>query len=232
MRVLVFPLSALAFAVTLSAQTNLAVNATPPGSLFLPATLKKTIKADKVREGASLKLRLEEPVLLGHGVVIPGGAQLTGHVLAASKLDKERASTLAILVDSAEWKQQKVPLHAFVSGVVTFREISESKASDWRCQAFTERASTATRSEKSSRSQSVTIPKPIDCNNPWPEEEDRVVRDRKADLRDVVLHRNLRDGSTFLFSQKRNVKLPGGILLMLHNVPVEKPSAVEIISQK
>lgn len=234
MRILVLPLSALALALTVSAQTNLSTtSSSEAGTLFLPASLDKTLRAEKSRPGDRVNFRLNEPVLFGHGIVLPEGAHLRGQVIEARKLDGEHASRLAVVVERAEWKGNAVPLHAFISGVVKVREVSRQKSSDWRCQPYAERMATGPRADKSARTQAPTVARPLDCaSSPWAAAEERVIRDRGADLKDVVLHRNVHDGSTFLFSHKRNIRIPGGIELMLQNVPVEESASAAVISQK
>ena len=45
-----------------------------------------------------------------------------------------------------------------------------------------------------------------------------------AGLSDVKLARH-KSGTTFLFCEKHNLKIPSGILFMLQNVPVQAPAA-------
>jgi hypothetical protein len=234
MRILVLPLSALAVALIVSAQQNLPTTSTSePGTLYLPASLDKTLRAEKSHVEDRVNLRLDVPVLFGHGIVLPAGAHLRGHVIEARKLDGEHASRLAIVVERAEWKGNAIPLHAFISGAVKVREVTQAKSADWRCQPYTERMANGSRMDKSSRSQVPTLSRPADCAaNPWAAAEERVIRERGADLKDVVLHRNLHDGSTFLFSHKKNIRLQGGIGLMLRNVPAEESASAAVISQR
>jgi hypothetical protein len=233
MRILVLPLSALAIALTVSAQANLkATSASETGALYLPATLNKTLRAERTHPGAAVRFTLEEPVLLGHGVVMPEGAHLQGHVTEASKLDEGRASRLAIVVETAEWKHQKVQLRAFISGVVTRREVSQQKTGDWRCQPLLEKPVLSNRNTLNG-GPGTAVPKPRECSgNLGAVGEERVVRDRRADLKDVVLHRNPLDGSTVLFSHKRNIKLEAGTVLMLRNLSADQSVQAEVISEK
>jgi hypothetical protein len=233
MRLLVLPLSALAFALTVTDQTKLPTSSSfEHGTLFLPASLEKSLRAEKCHPGDRVNLRLVEPVLFGHGVVLPEGTHLRGQVIEAQKLDAGHASRLAIVVERAEWKGNAVSLHAFVSGVVKLREVSEANSADWRCQQYAERTATGSRMDKSARSQ-LPVGRPADCaTGHWGAPEERVIRDRGADLKDIVLHRNLSDGSTFLFSHKKNIHLPGGINLMLRNIPVDETAPAAMISQK
>lgn len=231
MRILVLPLSALAVALTVSAQNLPTTSTSEPGTLYLPASLDKTLRAEKSHVGDRVNLRLDEPVLFGHGIVLPAGAHLRGQVIEARKLDGEHASRLAFVVERAEWKENAVPLHAFISGAVKVREVTQAKSADWRCQPFAERMANASRMP--SRSQVPTGSRPTDCSpSPWAAAEERVIRERGADLKDVVLHRNLHDGSTFLFSHKKNIRLQGGIELMLQNFPEEERASAAVISQR
>jgi hypothetical protein len=233
MRLLVLPLSALVVTLTVPAQTNLkATPSSETGALYLPATLNKTLRAERTHPGAAVRFTLEEPVLMGHGVVMPEGAHLQGHVTAASKLDGSRASRLAIVVETAEFKHQKVALHAFISGVVTRREVRQQRTADWRCQPMVDKPMLSNRNTINGGS-GTTVPKPRDCSgNLGAVGEERVVLERRADLKDVVLHRNPLDGSTVLFSHKRNIKLDGGTVLMLRNWSADESVQAEIISQK
>lgn len=232
MRMYVLPLWALFVSLTIAAQTS-APASENPSTLLLPARLEKTVRAEKIAAGSVVKFRLEEPVLLEHGVVVPEGAQLRGRVLDAARLGDGTASRLAIVVDQMEWKHNVVPLRAYINGVVAVREVFRQKQGDWRCQQYVERQ-TASRGEKSTRGNPVAtpMPRPMDCgNNPWTATEERVIRDRGADLKDIVLHRSAQDGSTFLFSQRKNVHLPSGTVLILKNVP-QSEAEVGLISQK
>jgi hypothetical protein len=229
MRILVLPLSALAIALTVSAQSS--PNTTTPsesGALYLPATLSKTLRSEKTHPGDAVKLRLNEPVLVGHGLVIPEGAVLRGRVTQANGLEGEHASRLAILVDTAEWKHQKFPLHASISGVVKVREVSLQKSTDWRCGSPDERRGTRLPGEAAP----VARPSPVDCKSGMANPEVNVVRERGADLKEVLIRRNHQDGSTVLFSHKKNVHLKGGIVLMLRNVSPDEQSSTTIVSQK
>jgi hypothetical protein len=229
MRILVvLPLSALA-AFTVFAQSS--PNTTTPsesGALYLPATLNKTIRAEKTHPGDAVKFRLNEPVLVGRGLVIPEGAVLRGRVTQANGLEGEHASRLAIVVDTAEWKHQKFPLHASISGVVKVREVSQQKSTDWRCSSPDERRS----NRFPGSAPPVPRPNPVDCRSGLANPEVNVVRERGADLKEVLIRRNHQDGSTVLFSHRKNVHLQGGTVLMLRNAPADEQSYSGMISQK
>ena len=233
MRILVLPLSALAIALTATAQNSPPSTSTSePGMLFLPVSLEKTLRVEKSRPGDRVNFRLVEPVLFGHGVVLPEGTRLRGQVIEARKLDRE-PSRLAIVVEQAEWKGNAFPLHAFISGILKVREVRQAKSADWRCLQYGERTGMGPRVDKYPRSQGPSVSRPLNCSsNPLAVSEERVTRDRGADLKDVVLHRNFHDGSTLLFSHKKNIHLPGGIGLMLQNVPVDESASAAIILQK
>jgi hypothetical protein len=52
------------------------------------------------------------------------------------------------------------------------------------------------------------------------------VKDFGLSREELKLQTNLRDGSTALVSKKKNIHLPGGLLIMLHNVPVKNPEPI------
>lgn len=226
MRLLVLPLSALAVVVSVSAQDNFKVPSQPEaGAFYMPASLNKAIQAEKIRLGDPVHLKLDEPVLVGRGIVMPQGTQLTGHVTAARALEGERGSQLGILVESAEWKRHTVPLHAFISGLITVRQIS--RESDPRCEPGGNPLGSLT----TKRGSAFSEPTGWECNGGWPGTEVSSITERGTDRKELRLRRN-QDESTFLLSHKKNVHLPGGTLLMLKNVPLQVENPAQMISQK
>ena len=114
MRLLVLPLSALALGSTVCAQDAAPLAFAGSRALQLPVTVEKTIEANKVHPGDPVRFRLEQPTLVGNGVVMPTGTILVGEVIESVALQSGAPSKLSVIVGRAEWKQQSIPLRAFI----------------------------------------------------------------------------------------------------------------------
>jgi hypothetical protein len=207
MRILALPLLALLFLCSsLSAQVESAPAGDPAPDLQIPAVLNKTIRAEKVKPGDEVRLDLVEAILVGHGLVMPEGTHLYGHVLESEPVTASSGSRLSIKVERAEWRHQQLLLHAFISGLGV-RKMNLG-STDPQCDA------SSMMSERAKR-RVPTSPSQPDCSS-------RGV-DQSVSMRDYSLQklqiRTRRDGSTTLISREENIHLPGGTLIMLHNVP-------------
>jgi hypothetical protein len=210
MRVLALPLSALLFLCSpLLAQ----VESSPAGGelapdLRIPAVLNKTIRVDKVKPGDEVRLDLVEAILVGHGLVMPEGTHLYGHVLESEPLTASSSSRLSIKVERAEWRHQQLPLHAFISGLGVRKMNLVSR--DPECEA-------SSMMSKGAQRRVPTSPSQADCDAPSATDDHNTVVS-EYHLQQLKL-RTRPDGSTTLFSKEKNIQLPGGTLIMLHNVP-------------
>lgn len=223
MRTLVLPLSALLCALpSLFAQVQSIPGGHYSSDLYIPTILQNTIKVEKVRAGDEVRFESAEAVLLHDGLVIPKGAKLYGHVRQSEAVESSAESRLSIEIDRAEWRHNQTLLHAFISGVGLRRQVV-NQPTNTRCRGYDPDAQV--------RSQGPTFPRQPDCSMGWLQNQ-TVVRDIDFKLEELRLRTNLRDGSTTLISAKKNIHLPGGLLVMLHNVPVKNQEpAVEAESR-
>jgi hypothetical protein len=90
-------------------------------STTLPIVFTKTVGADRSRIGDPIAAKTSQIVHLPNGTVIPSGAKVSGHVIAAEGFayDKtpyahQKASTLSIKFDSVQVGETTLPLTATV----------------------------------------------------------------------------------------------------------------------
>ncbi len=95
----------------------------PVNGVSIPAQLTTTIRADKVHRGDPVEFRTVEAVLVANGLVIPKNAKLAGRVVGAAPRLGEKPSWLVLLVERAEWKNENVPLHAFISSQISLEQV-------------------------------------------------------------------------------------------------------------
>ena len=101
----------------------------PVGGVSIPAELTSTIRAERVHRGDPVEFRTLEPVLIAKGLVMPANTKLTGRVVGAAPLENGKPSWLVLLVEHGEWKNQSVPLHAFIAAQITVSQLpAESQA--------------------------------------------------------------------------------------------------------
>ena len=189
----------------------------------IPAELKTTIHADKVRRGDPVEFRSLEAVLLGNGVVMPANSKLTGRIVGAAPLHDNKPSWLVLLVERGQWKQQTIPLHAFISAQMRIEQTGakSNQAADMPSTISPRRAGRmGGRVSLESGVDTSVIPPPQDSKSEAPSQtvaaptlpkDLRIVRDS--------------DGIVYLFSAESNVNLPSGALLVLQNQdPTQKPA--------
>lgn len=225
MRSYVLPLAVLVFLCLPGigqVESKLASNSSPQ-DMFIPATLGKGLHAERIHPGDEVRFEVVEAVLAGKGVVIPEGAQLYGHVLASEPLEEPSPSRLAIQIDRAKWRHKWFPLRAFISGLGIRRELNR-QATDSRCAFFADVAAREGANGNGMVRHSPEMPEDEDdCRMAWMRRNTIAATDREYALQEVKLETNQRDGSTALVSRKKNIYLPGGLLIMLHNVPETEP---------
>ena len=194
---------------------------TPVGSLSIPAELTKTVRADKAHRGDPVEFTTLEAVLINPKLVMPPHSKLFGRVVGAAPRQGDKPSWLVLLVERAEWKQHSVPLHAFIASQINLvpapkPNVPSVDATDTsnnprrngrmsgRVAAETDsNLSQLTKPPQDASGQEVTTTKPLPLNDL------RIVRDK--------------DGITYLFSSKSDVKLVSGSLFMLKNQPTTGP---------
>ena len=204
-----------------TAQQPVASNLVSSGKMSIPARLTKTVRADKVHPGGSVEFRTLEPVLVGKGLVMPENTLLRGRILSATPKQEGRNSWLALVVERAEWKQYSLPLRAFISAQVTLSSANNQHALEPASTGNT--SSTMRASRPSARIAARDDPTLSNIIKP-PQDATASGQDqislRHPMLENIGIVRD-KDGTTYLFSSKANVKLPNGVLLMLTNEPVE-----------
>jgi len=211
-------------ALIATAQQPAASNLVPSGKLSIPARLTRTVRADKVHPGGPVEFRTLEPVLVGKGLVMPENTLLQGRILSAGPKQEGRNSWLVLVVERAEWKQHSLQLRAFITAQITLPSDND--------QSLEPGSTGNTSSNLRGNRQNVrwaakdtlsSMIKPTqDATAPGPDE----VSTRHPLLENVGIMRD-KDGTTYLFSSKANVKLPAGVLLMLTNEPVASSEAAD-----
>ncbi len=211
----------VASALLLQAQQNPLV-ITPPGSLSIPAELTKTIRADKAHRGDPVEFTTVEPVLIAPKLVMPPQSKLFGRVVGAAPRQGDKPSWIVLLVEKAEWKQYSLPLHAFITSQITLVQGASPNAatpadgtdttSNLRMRG---RMSGRVAAQGDTTLSTLSKP-PTDATG---QEEPQA---KPAALKDIRIIRD-KDGISYLFSSKSDVKLPSGTLFMLQNHPAPAP---------
>lgn len=115
----------LVLALLITSSAALAQTAPPPVSLDAPSTLPivftKSVSAKGSHAGDFFTAKTTQVVRLSDGEVIPSGAKITGHVLAATPFAydttpyaRQKESVLSLHFDSIEIAGQAVPLRVTV----------------------------------------------------------------------------------------------------------------------
>jgi hypothetical protein len=118
-------IAVLVLAACLAQEQHSNTTAYPGGVVSIPAELTSTIRAEWVHRGDPVEFRTLEPALISKGLVMPANAKLTGRVVGGALLEDGKPSWLVLLVEHGEWKNQSVPLHAFIAAQIT---VSQSPA--------------------------------------------------------------------------------------------------------
>lgn len=206
------PLLAVVAALAAAQQPSTVGNT---GNFTIPAQLETTVRADKAHVGDAVHFKTIQAVLVGQGLVMPENTQLYGHVLGAAPLKGDKASWVAVVVDRAEWKEHSVPLRAFIAGQITApisRPQGDDTVSNPRDVNGVAQQSTTARRAPLGLHPGTHIG-PLDSDHYEPRSTDL--------LSDVKLGRT-KSGATFLVCQKHNLKIPGGLLFTLMNVPADQ----------
>lgn len=219
MRTLFIPLVAAA-AVLCTAQQPSPVPDLPNG-LSIPAELDTTIRADKAHAGDVVRFKTLEPILVSKGLIIPENAKLFGHVLGAAAKQGQTPSWISIVVDRAEWKEHTFPLHAFIFSQIHTSPTPETGEADASTHS-TGNPSNATNNAPVGNRHNLADPRSATAISRAQNEVtwDQARMAHPTGLSDVKLARH-KSGTTFLFCEKHNLKIPSGIQFMLQNVPVQ-----------
>jgi hypothetical protein len=118
MKSLLFAVIALFTAPLAIAQLS---QATLSAGTTLPIQFERSVDSNHVQAGEGVVAKTTQQVRLANGQVLPAGAHVTGHVVAAKAFTfdktpyaKQQASTLTIRFDSIESKGETLPLQVYV----------------------------------------------------------------------------------------------------------------------
>ncbi len=215
------------YALFAAAQRPAASNVMSPGKLSIPVRLTGTVRADKAHPGGSVEFRTLEPVLVGKDLVMPENTLLRGRILGAGAKQEGRNSWLVLVVEHAEWKQHSLPLRAFITAQIALSSADTQHPLE---PASTGNTSTTLHGNRQNArwaarddpTLSSMIKPPQDATSTGADQTST----RHPMLENIGMVRD-KDGTTYLFSSKSNVKLPAGVLLMLTNAPVASPEAAK-----
>ena len=193
----------------------------PVGGVSIPAELTSTIRAERVHRGDPVEFRTLEPVLISKGLVMPANTKLTGRVVGAAPLENGKPSWLVLLVEHGEWKNQSVPLHAFIAAQITVSQLPAQS------QAAADAGTTPRDPRRAGReSGRVAALNGVDVSsNTHLPEDSRSAQSNgptAVPLKDLRIVRDA-NGRTYLVSEHANLKLPGGTLFRLQNESLPTP---------
>ncbi|HEY4960159.1 MAG TPA: hypothetical protein VFC15_13515 [Candidatus Limnocylindrales bacterium] len=198
------------------AQQETSVTPTVAG-LSIPAELTTTVRAENAHRGDSVEFRTLEAVLIANGLVIPKNAKLLGRIVGAASREGDKPSWLVLLVERAEWKQQTVPLHAFIARQIAITGASQNNYES--ADSMTPSTVTRRPARENIRS-AVEVGADISPMTKLPQDSRTSSRPdpnpNTLMLKDVRIVRD-KDGIAYLFSSKANVTLPSGTLFVLQN---------------
>jgi len=190
------------------------------GTQEIPVQLRNTLRADKAHAGDAVEFRTLEAVLVNKEVM-PADTRLYGHVLSAAPKRGDKPSWITVLVERAEWKQHSLPLHAFISGQIAFSSKQESSRQDAATSTSGNSQPRTNPRRQNLRAALADDPELTSMIKP-PQDASEQSQDTTASqptlTHDVRIYRR-EDGTIYLISAVSNVKLPGGLLLMLRNEP-------------
>jgi len=84
--------------------------------VVLPVVLKQKIDTAKAHPGEIVKFELLSPVVANSEVVVPANAKVYGRIIEAHPLEKNPFSSLAVVIETIEWKHHTMFLHAHLAG--------------------------------------------------------------------------------------------------------------------
>jgi hypothetical protein len=194
-------------------------NLRPVNGVSIPAELTTTIRADKVHRGDPVEFRTVEPVLVANGLVMPKNAKLAGRIVGAAPRVGDKPSWLVLLVERGEWKNETVPLHAFIASQISIEEVPLLAGQP--ADGTTPTTSSRRAARESGR---VAVENGVDISSTTrlPQDSGSAapanLGEKPAPLKDLRILRS-EDGMTYLFCTGSNLKLPSGTLFMLHDEP-------------
>jgi hypothetical protein len=161
-----------------------------------------------------------EPVLIEHGVVMPENAKLHGRIVGAASRQNEKPSWVLLVVQSAEWKEHSIPLHAFVAAQITIKAQTPVQNDNTFQGAIDlpdiehRRHGVRTQTDPGSDPAKSLGRPPRDATV----ERNDGMQLSYHGVNDLLLMKD-QNGRVFLVSKKDHLKLPSGMMLMLRNKP-------------
>jgi hypothetical protein len=215
----------LLLAASFAQEPQKTTNVHPVRGVSIPAELSTTIKAESVHRGDPVVFRTIEPVLIGSGLVMPANSKLAGRIVGAAPRQGDKPSWLVLLVERGEWKNQSVPLHAYISA-----QISISKLPNQPSQTGDDTTTPINPRRAGRESGRVAAANGVDISSSTRLPQDSRSADQSpttsgqaVPLKDLSIVRD-QDGIAYLFSTHSNVKLPSGTLFVLQNEPATDAS--------
>ena len=208
----------LFLAVCFAQEQHSDTSASPVGGVSIPAELTSTVRAERVHRGDRVEFRTVQAVLISRGLVMPTNTKLTGRIVGAAPFEDGKPSWLVLLVERGEWKNQSVPLHAFIAAQISVSQLPAQPqvATDGGTMPRDPR-----RAARESARAAVTNGADVSSGTQLPGDSRStasVNRPPPTLLKDLLIARDA-NGTTYLISQHTNVKLPGGTLFRLQNEP-------------
>jgi hypothetical protein len=194
-------------------------NVRPVSGISIPAQLTTTVRAEKVHRGDPVEFRTVEAVLVANGIVMPKNAKLAGRVVGAAPRLAGKPSWLVLLVERGEWKNESVPLHAFIASQINIEQVplQVAQPADGTTPAISPR-----RAVRESGRVAVENGVDVSSSTRFPQDSGSAAPpspgEKPTPLKDLRIVR-AEDGVTYLFSVQSNLKLPSGTLFMLRDEP-------------
>jgi hypothetical protein len=207
------------------AQEHTNPTAYPVGGVSIPVELTSTIRAERVHRGDPVEFRTVEAVLISKGLVMPENAKLKGRIVGAAPLEGDKPSWLVLLVERAEWKNQSVPLHAFIAAQITVSQLPNQSQTAGDGGTLPRDPRRAARESARAAAQNGVD---MSSSTHLPEDSRSATHSgavpAPAPVKDLRIARDA-NGIVYLVSEHTNVKLPGGALFRLQNQLVPASTA-------
>ena len=204
----------LFLAVCFAQEQHSNTSAYPVGGVSIPAELTSTVRAERVHSGDRVEFRTLQAVLISRGLVMPANTRLSGRIVGVAPLEEGKPSWLVLLVERGEWKNQSIPLHAFIAAQISV--LQSQVATDGGTMERDPR-----RAARESARAAATNGADVSSGTQFPGDSRSTAGTSgppPAQLKDLLIARDAK-GTTYLISQHTNVKLPGGTLFRLQNEP-------------